>query len=143
MASEEDLGYFEVRAVEGPVKDIISALSAKYTHPALQSLKVSPVSFSSVSYTILPKNETGEITSEGIQGESRRIPDRLCITQAPEGKRTIAFIVEYKAAHKVPVEDLRKAFTKKGLFTRPLSKQGLQPRVLQLRAKQINWSQGS
>ena len=174
MRSEEDIKPFELLAVEGPVKGIISALFAKSTHPALQPFKVSRVSFTNHSHTISPKEigsgeigseeiqsegmqsgemqsgemqsgemQSGEIPNEDVQRRRRQFepikedasnpkppkepglpgkPDRFCIREDLEGQRTAAFIIEYKAAHKVQVEDLRRALSKKTLFTEAINR---------------------
>jgi hypothetical protein len=78
--------------------------------------------------------QTGEIPNEEIQRRQRQFepnkedapnpqtsrpdkPDRFCIREDLEGKHTTAFVIEYKAAHKVPVEDLRRALRKETLCT--------------------------
>jgi hypothetical protein len=140
VGSEEDIKPFELLAIEGPVKEIISALFAKTTDPKVLPFKVSRVSFTNHSLTISPEEigsgemQTGEIQNEEIQRRQQQSqpnkqdtpnpqtprldkPDRFCIREDLEGKRTAAFVIEYKAAHKVPVEDLRRALRKETLCT--------------------------
>ena len=133
VANEDDIKPFEQLAVEGPVKDIMNALGAKASaHQALQPFDFSRISFVNHSYGI--SEEYGEAASSdvGEDGQNqlrqrrsptkrpayerrRMYPDRRCIREDLSGARTTAFVIEYKAAHKVRAGDLRQSLSVGGL----------------------------
>jgi hypothetical protein len=129
VANEDDIKPFEQLAVEAPVRDIMNALGAKASaHQALQPFNFSRISFVNHSYGI--SEEYGEAGSGdvGEDGQNqlrqrrsptkrpayerrRMYPDRRCIRKDLSGARTTAFVIEYKAAHKVRAGDLRQSLS--------------------------------
>lgn len=123
VANEDDIRPFEQLAVEGPVKDLIHALCANIgTTPELGGFNVCRISFANHSLDISQEVEEIISTSAGestkkqrrqpstkkIAAEPKEIrPDRRCIREDPAGNCTIAFVVEYKAAHKLQTHHLR------------------------------------
>ncbi|KAK3933956.1 hypothetical protein QBC46DRAFT_400895 [Diplogelasinospora grovesii] len=130
VANEDDIKPFVQLAVEGPVKEIFSALSRRVnTSQTLQPFNFSRLSFTNHAYSVSQHSESGPSDRGGKQRRSsptKRIasgekaiinPDRRCIREDLNGDRTIAFVFEYKAAHKIQVEDLRQSLGKEDLFT--------------------------
>ncbi|RYC53877.1 hypothetical protein CHU98_g12333 [Xylaria longipes] len=124
VANEDDIRPFEHIAVEGPVTDIIRALCARAdTNPTVASLDVSRISFANHSLSIgLPLGVIRSNTSEGAEKQRRepsptkRVavepkqinPDRRCLREDSAGNHAIAFVVEYKAAHKLQASHMRR-----------------------------------
>jgi hypothetical protein len=125
VANEDDIKPFEHIAVEGPVTDIIRALCTKAeTNSSVASLGLSRISFRNHSLSVNPSLEevVRSDTSEGTEKQRRepsptkRVavepkeinPDRRCLREDATGNRAIAFVVEYKAAHKLQANHLRR-----------------------------------
>lgn len=125
VASEDDIKPFEHIAVEGPVMDIIREFCARAnSNPAIANLNVSRISFANHSLSVnLPADElTQGDLRQGIEKQRRdpsptkRVavepkeinPDRRCLREDFAGNRAIAFVVEYKAAHKLQANQVRR-----------------------------------
>ncbi|KAG5794639.1 hypothetical protein H9Q69_006310 [Fusarium xylarioides] len=125
VANEEDIKPFEHIAVEGPVTDIIRALRAKAdSDPEIASLDVSRISFANHSLSInapvdeviryntresLDKQRRDPSPTKRVAIEPKEIrPDRRCLREDAAGNRAIAFVVEYKAAHKLQTNQVRR-----------------------------------
>ncbi|KAK7413196.1 hypothetical protein QQX98_007920 [Neonectria punicea] len=142
LASEEDLKIFEHLALEYPVENIISLVGLRSsTLPIGQELDCAAVSFENQPHSLIesgPGEGEDEIFDEDIkrprgqsgpeeiarnQKTSTKVgPDSWCFYTNHCGAKKIAFPVEYKAAHKVPVEGLRQALRNEDLFTRVISR---------------------
>jgi hypothetical protein len=133
VASEDDIKPFEHIAVEGPVMDIIREFCARAdSNPAIANLNVSRISFANHSLSVnLPADElTQGDFHQGIEKQRRdpsptkRVavepkeinPDRRCLREDFAGNRAIAFVVEYKAAHKLQANQVRRGLDEH-LFT--------------------------
>ncbi|KAH7123430.1 hypothetical protein B0J13DRAFT_566621 [Dactylonectria estremocensis] len=143
VASEDDLRTFEHLAVEDPVENILAVTGPRsQSHPIGQELDCNAITFENHPLSLTETGETDgdddddEIFFETVQGQTgskkrvarqrkasrRKGPDRWCIRASHTGTRKTAFPIEYKAAHKIPVESFQKAMGKEGLFTRVISR---------------------
>jgi hypothetical protein len=128
VVSKKDLENFEFVAIEKPVNDIIVALG-KFTRHQMEQFNVSYISFANRFNSIGLGSSVGAgPESVGLQGEEAEQeitsrekgpsgPDRTCTRVDPKGSSLPAFIVEYKAAHKFPVDRLQVALSKENLLT--------------------------
>jgi hypothetical protein len=139
VANEDDMVHFEHITVEKPVADIIRALCAKAdSNSTVAALHTSRIFFANHSLSIhIPTGEvirSNTIESSEKQGHdpspTKRVavepkeirPDRRCLRQDTEGNRAIAFIVEYKAAHKLQTNQVRRGLNE-DLFLRVIKYQ--------------------
>jgi regulator of extracellular matrix RemA (YlzA/DUF370 family) len=114
--------------VEGPVTDIIRAFCKKAaSNPTVASLDTASISFANHSLSIntsldnLTPNDTKESTDKKRRESSptKRVaiepkeinPDRRCLRDDTAGKRTIAYIIEYKAMHKLQASQVRRGLS--------------------------------
>ncbi|OAA34141.1 Protein kinase-like domain protein [Metarhizium rileyi] len=125
VVNEEDIEPFENYAVEGPATDIIRALCKKAeTNSSAASLGLSRILFRSNSLSVVPSllEVVPSDTSEDTQKQrlepspTKRVavepnvinPDRRCLRRDAKGNRAIIFVVEYKAAHKLQSNHVRR-----------------------------------
>jgi exonuclease VII small subunit len=131
VANEEDIKPFEHIAVEGRVAEVIHTLHRKAeANSSVANLGVFRILFRNHSLTVnLPLEEVvrSDISegaekkrykpSPGVAVEPKEInPDRRCLREDIKGNRAIAFVVEYKAAHKLQANHIRRSLSK-DLFT--------------------------
>ncbi|CAH0046111.1 unnamed protein product [Clonostachys solani] len=135
VANEDDIKPFEHIAVEGPVMDIIRALCAKAdSNSRVAALHTSRISFANHSLSIhIPVDEVIQSTTREKQrrntSPTKRVaiepkeirPDRRCLREDTEGNRSIAFVVEYKAAHKLQINQVRRGLNEH-LFSRAIKR---------------------
>jgi len=119
FASEDDLKIHQHYAVELPVTDIVAALS-KTSHPSIQKFHIgSGVSFENHKNTLSKESQGADKRQRLSNSQHKKIrtgpSDQICVHHRADGKRTMAFIIEYKAPHKLTVEDFRWALSKANL----------------------------
>jgi hypothetical protein len=100
LASEKDLESYERFAVEEKVKDIMERLMEL---PEAQSLlnDCNEIEFENHLNTLSDNAE------EVLDRQNRSRTDQACVFRNIQGDRSLLFVREYKAAHKLPVEYLR------------------------------------
>jgi hypothetical protein len=100
LASEKDLETYERFAVEEKVKDIMEQLMKM---PEAQSLlnQCNEIEFENHLNTLSDNVE------EVLERQKRSRTDQACVFRNIQGTRSLLFVREYKAAHKLSVEYLR------------------------------------
>lgn len=142
LASEDDLKFYQRCAIESPVTDIINVLS-NTSHPSTQEFHLgNGVSFENHQNTLDESSqeasqgarqeasqESSESSLESSRGDNKRQrvskseykkirrgpSDQICVYYRPDGKCALAFVVEYKAPHKISVDAFRWALKKPNL----------------------------
>ncbi|RMJ05329.1 hypothetical protein CDV36_013998, partial [Fusarium kuroshium] len=141
VASEDDLRTFEHLAVEDPVENVFAALGPRsQNHPIGQELDCKAITFENHPLSLTETDEIDrnddEVFFETVQVQSgskkrvarqrrasrRKGPDRWCIRARNSGGKDATFPIEYKAAHKIPVESFQAAMHREDLFIRVISR---------------------
>ncbi|KAK9318807.1 hypothetical protein V1517DRAFT_334523 [Lipomyces orientalis] len=122
-AIEKHIDTFEKVAIESPVRRIFQKLLE--VEPRIQEqFNFVRLRLSCNSLELKGQSDIGQA---GYSNPSKRVaseqevrqptyPDGLGIRKHPEGDENLAFVYEYKAAHKLMVEDLKPALAKEKLF---------------------------
>ncbi|KND92283.1 hypothetical protein TOPH_02958 [Tolypocladium ophioglossoides CBS 100239] len=145
VASEKDIRTFMLLALEDPVENIFDSIESRSNaHPMSREFDCAAVSFENQPYSLTESDAEeedegdDEMFGEDVQmgqgqsGPNQRVardrkisrregPDKWCFWTNHNGATKIAFPIEYKAAHKVPVEGLRQALGKEDLFAQVIS----------------------
>lgn len=129
VATGEDIDTFEKVAIESPVRRIFQKLVEVDPH-ICQTFNFTELRFSNNSRELKRQGEIGQTgdseRSHEIQGRRRRYrpskravskqkvqrpsyPDGLGLRKHLGGDETLAFVYDYKAAHKLRVKDLKPA----------------------------------
>ena len=131
FASEDDLKFYQRLAVEQPATSVVNTLG-KLPRASFETFNIgSGVIFENHENPLRKTSqeasrETSPETSreahkrqrvtEREHKKLRRLPaDQICVYKHPSGNRTLAFIVEYKAPHKISIEAFRRALGKQNL----------------------------
>ncbi|KAL2670236.1 hypothetical protein Neosp_014703 [[Neocosmospora] mangrovei] len=134
VASEADLNLFERLALEEPAQKVYKVFGPRcQSHPMTQGLECTNIRFTNQLPTLQEPDgneESGRISQTTQKQPRLGFPDRWCgrrIAGEQSGPRNgrgqdhIAFPIEYKAAHKIGVQDFEAALQKEDLFDQVLS----------------------
>ncbi|KAF4471714.1 kinase-like domain [Fusarium albosuccineum] len=141
VASEDDLRTFEHLAVEDPVEKVFAEFGPRsQSHPIGRQLDCKAITFENQPPSLTETDETDrnndEVVFEAVPGQSgsnkrvarqrrasrRKGPDKWSHRTRHSGVVSTAFPIEYKAAHKIPVESFQKALHREDLFVRVISR---------------------
>ncbi|KAI1127582.1 hypothetical protein F5Y10DRAFT_192290 [Nemania abortiva] len=113
VATEKDIVTFARVAIESPVWEIFEKL-VELDPRICQTFNFTELQFSNNNQEL---KRQGDIDQTGDPERSQQsYPDGLGLRKRLGGDTNLAFVYDYKAAHKLTVEDLASALTKERLF---------------------------